>query len=71
MKTLIESTESSAKYEFSNGTTTKIFVVKNDPQITDEPVKLDFEKIAEEEYQKWLEWLNSSQPLDENGIEIK
>lgn len=71
MKTLIESTESSAKYEFSSGTTTKIFVVKNGPQITDEPVKLDFEKIAEEEYQKWLEWLNSSQPLDENGVETK
>ena len=56
MKTLLELTENSAKYEFISGTTQKIFTISKNLQITDDPIKLDFEVIAETEYKKWIEW---------------
>jgi hypothetical protein len=54
MKTLIESTDTSAAYEFSHLTATRVvkFEKPKDSEITP-----DFEAISEEEYLKWLAWL--------------
>jgi len=70
MKTLIESTESSATYEFTEGDATRRITFKAGPQVTEEVITQDFEVLADAEHEQWLNWLNSSQPLDENGIEI-
>ena len=71
MKTLIESNETSAVYQFTNGTATRRYSIHQGPQVTEQPVVVDFEAVAEAEYQRWMVWLNSvSTPLDENGIEI-
>jgi hypothetical protein len=73
MKTLIDSTETSATYEFTQGTATRRVTFTSGPQVTEEIVVPDFESLAEAEYHNWLKWLNIdslSQPLDENGVEI-
>lgn len=59
MKTLIESTETSATYEFTNGTATRRVTFEAGPQVTEEVVEPDFEAMAEVEYQDWLTWLNA------------
>lgn len=58
MKTLIESNETSATYEFTSGTAVRQFTITAEPQMTEEPVVVDFEAVASQEYARWLEWLN-------------
>jgi|688.fasta_scaffold1170473_2 hypothetical protein len=61
MKTLIENNETSASYEFTSGTAVRQFTVTSGPQVTEETVVVDFEALADAEYQRWLEWLNITQ----------
>jgi hypothetical protein len=66
MKTLIEINETSALYEFTNGTATRRYSIRQGPQVTEEPVAVDFEAEAEAEHQRWLEWLNANPHANEN-----
>jgi hypothetical protein len=54
MKTLIEKTNSYAKYEFTHDTA-KREVNFEKPDGSTEPV--DFDALADAEYAKWMEWL--------------
>lgn len=54
MMTLIEQTADSATYEFTHSDCTR-FVKYEWEKDEDAP---DFEKLAEDEYSKWLNWLN-------------
>lgn len=54
MKTLIEKTNSYAKYEFTHDTAKREVVFeKQEGSIED----LDFDTLASVEYTKWIEWL--------------
>ena len=73
MKTTIEIANDHATYEFTHGSATRRVTFRSEPQTTESETEPDFESLSEVEYQNWLRWLNaetSSQPLDENGIEI-
>jgi hypothetical protein len=59
MKTLIESTETSATYEFTQGTATRRVIFETGPQMTETVVVPDFDALAEVEYQNWLTWLEA------------
>ena len=58
MKTLIESTATSATYEFSNGTTTRTVTYVKPER---EAVTPDFEQTATVEYADWLAWLGATE----------
>jgi hypothetical protein len=53
MKTLIESTETSATYEFSHDTAVRT-VTYETPEGAEAP---DFEALSEADYQAWRVWL--------------
>jgi hypothetical protein len=58
MKTLIEKTNSYAKYEFTHDTAKReVHFEKQDGST--EPV--NFEALADEEYAKWMKWLGVTQ----------
>lgn len=54
MKTLIESTESSATYKFTHDTATRIVTYTAPEDSTQDP---DFEAMATEDHQQWVSWL--------------
>jgi len=54
MKTLIKSTDTSATYQFINGTASRT-VVYNKPE--DSVETPDFAAMAEAEHEQWLAWL--------------
>ena len=54
MKTLIEKTNSYAKYKFTHDTA-KREVVFEKQEGSQEPI--DFDALADAEYAKWLNWL--------------
>jgi hypothetical protein len=60
MKTLIESTDVSATYEFTHGTATRRVTFTAGPQVTSQVVTPDFEAMAETEYAQWLIWINAN-----------
>jgi hypothetical protein len=60
MKTLIESTETSATYEFTQRTATRRVTFAAGPQVTSEVVTPDFEAMAQTEYEQWLVWLEDN-----------
>lgn len=58
MKTLIEKTNSHAKYEFTHDTT-KREVLFEKQEGSKEPV--DFDALADAEYAKWMKWIGVSE----------
>jgi hypothetical protein len=54
MKTLIDSTETSATYQFTNGTATRTVVYEKPEDAVETP---DFAAMAEAEHEAWLAWL--------------
>jgi hypothetical protein len=55
MKTLIESTDTSATYQFSHGGALRTITLTRPEAAEANP---DFEKMAEQEHARWLSWLN-------------
>jgi hypothetical protein len=54
MKTLIEKTNSYAKYEFTHDTVKReVYFEKQE----DSKEHMDFDALADAEYAKWLNWL--------------
>jgi hypothetical protein len=58
MKTLIESTETSATYQFTNGTATRTVTYTKPDEAEVTP---DFEAISTSEHEQWLTWLGASE----------
>jgi hypothetical protein len=54
MKNLIESTENSATYEFTSGTSLRTVVYEKPEDAVETP---DFAAMAEAEHATWLAWL--------------
>jgi hypothetical protein len=54
MKNLITSTENSATYEFTSGTSLRTVVYEKPEGEVETP---DFDAMAEAEHQAWLAWL--------------
>jgi len=76
MKTLLESTETSATYEFAANGARKV-VTYNTPEPSEEEspvVTPNFEVLSEAEYQAWLDWIGeaapASSPLDLAEVHI-
>jgi len=60
MKTLINSTEDSATYEFVSDAGSKIVTyVSPEPDDDGNVVTPDFEVMAEQDYAQWLNWLQA------------
>jgi hypothetical protein len=53
MKTLIESTDTSATYQFSSPVAERTFALRAE-EGSEAP---DFEALSDAEYQRWLTWL--------------
>lgn len=59
MKTLINSTDTSATYEFVNGTATKQVTYRSpEPDESGAVPQVDFEAMATADHEAWLAWLN-------------
>jgi hypothetical protein len=54
MKALIESTDTSATYEFTSGTSLRTVVYEKPEDAVETP---DFAAMAEAEHEAWLAWL--------------
>jgi hypothetical protein len=55
MKTLIEKTDSLAKYLFTSGDCTREFVIEKQEGYEGE---INFEEVSDKEYLKWLKWIS-------------
>lgn len=59
MKTLINSTDTLATYEFSHGTATKQVTYRApEPDESGAVPQVDFEVMATTDHEAWLAWLN-------------
>lgn len=59
MKTLLESTDTSATYQFINGTAARTVVYTKPEDAEETP---DFEAMATAEYEAWLQWVGEAAP---------
>jgi hypothetical protein len=60
MKNLIETTESSATYEFTSPAGSRVVTFRAPEGEDGGPIATDFESMAEAEHSSWLAWLNQN-----------